>query len=80
MPADKAAVGAMATDGIRKERKGWLVLEGTVGSNGKPVASVGDHQLKVLRAAREEVRATEGGTPARKHASKGMIIRPIWRM
>lgn len=37
------------------ERKGWLVLEGTLGPTGKVVAAVGEAQLKVLRAAREEV-------------------------
>lgn len=37
------------------ERKGWLVLEGTLGPNGKMVAAVGEAQLKVLRATREEV-------------------------
>lgn len=44
------------TIGGRAERKEWLVLEGTVGPNGKPVAAVGEEQLKILRAAREEVR------------------------
>lgn len=39
----------------QNERKKWLVLEGTVSSNGKPVAAVGDAQLKVLRSARGEV-------------------------
>eukprot|EP00903_Cladosiphon_okamuranus_P006300 g6178.t1 len=39
------------------ERKEWLVLEGTVGSNGKSVKAVGAAQLKVLRAAREELDA-----------------------
>lgn len=39
-----------------KERKGWLVLEGSIGRNGKPVATVGEAQLKVLRAARQEVK------------------------
>lgn len=38
------------------ERKEWLVLEGTVGTNGKPISAVGEVQLKILRAAREEVR------------------------
>lgn len=37
------------------ERKGWLVLEGTVGHDGKSIAAVGETQLKILRAAREEV-------------------------
>ncbi|CAM9341695.1 unnamed protein product, partial [Choristocarpus tenellus] len=40
-----------------KGRKGWLVLEGTVGADGKPNPSVGETQLRVLRAAREEVEA-----------------------
>lgn len=34
------------------------MLEGTVGPNGKPIAAVGAVQLKILRAAREEVRET----------------------
>lgn len=45
-----------AANGGGRERKGWLVLEGTLGPTGKPVAAVGEAQLKVLRAAREEVR------------------------
>lgn len=44
-----------ATGGGDGERKGWLVLEGTIGPNGKVAAAVGETQLKVLRAAREEV-------------------------
>ena len=40
----------------RAEREGWLVLEGTVGHDGKPAAAVGEAQLKVLRATRDEVR------------------------
>lgn len=31
------------------------MLEGTVGSDGKPIKAVGASQLKILRAAREEV-------------------------
>lgn len=38
------------------ERKGWIRLEGTVRPNGKPVAAVGEAQLKILRAAGQEVR------------------------
>lgn len=39
-----------------RERKKWLVLEGTVGPDGKPIAAVGEAQLRILRFAREEVR------------------------
>lgn len=52
--ADASRPGKGATG--KGERKGWFVLEGSVGSNGKPVGRVGDAQLKVLRAARQEVR------------------------
>lgn len=48
--------GGEVQNGARGERKDWLVLEGTVGPNGKPIAAVGEAQLKILRAAREEVR------------------------
>lgn len=39
-----------------KECKGWLMLEGSIGGNGKPIATIGVAQLKVLRAARQEVK------------------------
>lgn len=32
------------------------MLEGTVGANGKSIKAVGATQLKILRAAREEVK------------------------
>lgn len=32
------------------------MLEGTVGANGKSITAVGATQLKILRAAREEVK------------------------
>lgn len=47
--------GVIASGGGGGERKGWLVLEGTLGPTGKLVAAVGEAQLKVLRSAREEV-------------------------
>lgn len=52
-----ASGGHRSADGTttRKERKGWIVLEGTVGGDGKPIAAIGEAQIRVLRAAREEV-------------------------
>lgn len=39
----------------REDPKGWLVLEGTFGRDGKAISAVREEQLKVLRAARDEV-------------------------
>ncbi|CAM9466188.1 unnamed protein product [Ectocarpus fasciculatus] len=53
--SEKAAAPTGGGGGV--ERKQWLVLEGTVGANGKPIKAVGIAQLKILRAARDEVDA-----------------------
>lgn len=50
------AQAARAGSGDWAERKEWLVLEGTVGPNRKAIKAVGEAQLKILRAAREEVK------------------------
>ncbi|CBJ33221.1 calmodulin-like myosin-light chain [Ectocarpus siliculosus] len=56
--SEKAAASAAPTGGGGgMEHKQWLVLEGTVGANGKPIKAVGAAQLKILRAARDEVDA-----------------------
>lgn len=38
-----------------RERKTWVALEGSVGPDGKPIAAVGEAQLRILRSTREEV-------------------------
>lgn len=53
---DGSNQGAHAGGGGTGERKEWLVLEGTVGANGKSIKAVGEAQLKILRAARGEVK------------------------
>ncbi|CAM9744831.1 unnamed protein product [Scytosiphon promiscuus] len=77
--ADATEAAARAGSGERVERKEWLVLEGTVGPTGKSIKAVGAAQLKILRAAREEVDAellALEGTPSVSAALRALRESP----